>query len=320
MRHAVIGTGHWGSNHVRVAAELATEGLLDDVVIVDVDEQRASELASEHGTEYLTDPTVLHDLEIDTAVVATPSPTHHELATDLLEAGIDCLVEKPLALSSDEAWDIVRTADSCGRTLATGHIFRYHPALTALKDRVDAGDLGELRYLLTNRFSFRVPRETAGVLYSLAVHDVDIYNMLLGAEPDEVTARLDSHIREDIDETATLVVGYGETTGVINGSWQLPVYGKRRDLVVVGSEQVAYIDYLADNVLQLFDTSVVQADGDYRVRDDGESTIEVEDVEPLKAEVSDFLTASRTGSAPRATGRIGAAAIEVLERAQRSAR
>jgi predicted dehydrogenase len=318
MNYGVIGTGYWGKNHVRVAAELQEEGVIDTVVLCDVDEERVAELADLYGLEYATDHTALYD-RVDAVTLATPSPTHRDLATDLLDNGIDVLVEKPLALSSEEAWQIVETAEANGCTLAVGHIFRYHPALRELKERVDRGDLGKIKYLNASRFAFRVPRETAGVLYSLAVHDVDIYRYLLDERPGSIYCRLDRWIREDVDETATLVLEFGDTTGVINESWQVPIFGKRRDLIVVGSEQVAYVDFLADTEVEIFDYRVERTGEMLRASEEGSTIHEAPDEEPLRLEVLDFIDACRHGDEPVATGRIGAETVEMLERAERSA-
>lgn len=318
MDYAVVGTGYWGKNHVRVASELASKGVLDSVVICDVDEQRVRELADEHDVDYVTDHAELPDLGVDAATVATPSPTHHPVGTELLSSGVDLLVEKPLALTSDEAWDLQATADEHDRTLAVGHIFRYHPALRELKRRIDRGALGRIKYLQTNRTSFRVPRETAGVLYSLAVHDVDVYNFLLEGLPDRIYCKLDRFVRDDVDETASLVLDYDGTTGVINESWQIPVFDKRRDLVVVGSEKCAYVDYLADTEFELFDARVVRENGHLDAVTEGTTTHTVPEREPLKAEVEDFVHAVRSGATPRAPGRVGAETVELLELAERS--
>jgi predicted dehydrogenase len=325
MDYAVVGTGYWGQNHVRVAAELQEEDQLDSVVLCDIDEKRVSDLASNYGFEYVTEHERLPERGVDAVVVATPSPTHHGIATDLLANGVDVLVEKPLSLDTESAYDIVTTADRHDRVLAVGHIFRHHPALTELKSRIDRGELGGIKYLHTGRFSFRAPRATAGTLFSLAVHDIDIYNYLLDGEPDQLYCQLDSFIREDVDETATLLLEYGETTGVINSSWQVPVFGKRRDITVVGTERAAYIDYLQENKLELFETQVVSErtnpdeDTVYRAVDNGSTRIEVENREPLKVEVEDFLTSCRNRTEPKANGTVGADAVSLLNAAQRSA-
>lgn len=318
-KHAVVGTGYWGSNHVRVAAELAEEGVIEEFVLCDLPDTGVAEMAEDYDVEYVNDFHALPELGVDTATVATPSTTHHEVATDLLAAGVDCLVEKPIALTSEDAWDIVNTASEHNRTLTVGHIFRHHPALSDLKRRIDRGEFGEIKYLVTNRSTFRTPRTTTGVLYSLAVHDVDIYNMLLDDTPDHIYCRLDSFLRDGIDESATIVTGYGDTTGVINESWQLPIFGKRRDLGIVGTRRAAYLDYLEDTELELYDTKVVEDQGVMRAVDEGSTTVEVEGHEPLKQEVENFLSASESGEEPVAPGRIGAETIELLEAAKQSA-
>lgn len=319
MKYAVIGTGYWGSNHARVAAELVDEGVLDSTVLCDVDEDRVRELASSYDVDYTTDYSELAEMDVDAATVATPSPTHHEIASELMRDGVDCLVEKPLALDSEEAWDMVETAEEHGQVLGVGHIFRYHPALNDLKKRIDRGELGRIKYLNTTRFSFRVPRATAGALYSLAVHDVDISNYLLENEPESLYCNLDSFVREDVDETATVVLEYGDATSVINESWQVPVHGKRRDITVVGTEKAAYVDYLEDTIVELYDSRISEDDGELRAKSEGKQVHETENREPLKVEVSEFVEASRTGGEPRAPGRVGAETVELLEHAERSA-
>lgn len=318
MKYAVIGTGYWGSNHARVAAELLDEGGLDDVVLCDINESRVSDLAGSYGIEYYTDYASLADVGVDAATVATPSPTHEEIGTTLLEAGVDLLIEKPLALSSADAWNIVDVAETNDCTLGVGHIFRYHPALNELKRRIDRGELGRIKYLNTNRFSFRAPRPTIGVLYSLAVHDIDVYQFLLEKQPETIYCNMDDAVREGIDETATLILEYGDATGVINESWQVPVFGKQRDLTVVGTERSAHIDYLEDNVLKLHDATIRRDGEQLRAIDEGAQTVEVEDREPLRTEVEHFLDCCRSGETPIASGTVGAETIEYLERAMES--
>lgn len=319
MIYGVVGTGYWGSNHVRVAAELAEEGVVDDVVLCDLDEERLADLTESYGVRGVSDYDQLAEIGVDAATVSTPSPTHHAIATDLLAAGVDVLVEKPLANDAADAWDIVDTAREHDRTLAVGHIFRHHPALIDLKRRIDRGELGRIKYLTTSRFSFRAPRETAGALYSLGVHDVDVSGYLLGEDPERLYCTLDDSVREGIDETATLVLEYDGATSVINESWQVPVFGKRRDLVVVGSEKAAYVDYLEDNVVELYDSRVVNDDGALSVRNEGKQVYEAPNREPLRAEIEEFIDASRGDATLRSPGRVGARAVELLEDATRSA-
>ena len=319
MKYGVIGTGYWGSNHARVASELAEENVIDSVVLCDIDEGRVADLASSYGVEYTTDYEELASLGVDAATVATPSPTHHEIATRLLTDGVDCLVEKPLALDAEDAWSMVETAREADSVLGVGHIFRFHPALSELKRRIDRGELGTIKYLNTTRFSFRVPRATAGALYSLGVHDIDISNYLLDGKPESVYCNLDSFVREDIDETATIVLEYDGATSVINESWQVPVHGKRRDLAVVGTEKSAYVDYLQDNIIELYDSRVTNEGGDLRARSEGKQVYETDNAEPLKVEISEFVEASRSGGSFNSSGKVGAETVEILEECEMSA-
>lgn len=319
MKHAVIGTGYWGSNHVRVSKELKTEGELDEVVLCDIDEERVAEMASSYGLQKVTDYAQLPAEDVDTATIATPSPTHHEIATTLLNADIDVLVEKPLAMTSEEAWEIVETAEANDCTLGVGQIFRYHPALKELKGRIDRGEFGRIRTLYSTRFSYREPRATAGSLYSLAVHDIDISNYLLEETPDTLFCAEQSHVRDGVDESATLVLKYDNVQSIITESWQVPVFDKRRDVVVIGSEKVGYVDYLKDTVVEVFESRIKTQGNSLVAHQEGRQKYTAPDEEPLKAEVEGFLDACRRNVDPVASGRIGAQTVELLELATESA-
>lgn len=318
MRYAVIGTGYWGSNHARVAAELLAEGSVDEILLCDRDEDRVAELAELYGVPYETDVAELHG-QVDAATVATPSPTHPDIAMDLLANGVDVLVEKPLALSSAEAWEIVDEAEARGRTLGTGHIFRYHPALRALKRRIDRGSLGQIKFLDTARYAFRAPRATMDVLDALAVHDVDIYGYLLDQRPRQVYCTLENSVREGIADTATVTLSFEDATGVIRESWHVPG-DKQRDLTVVGTERTAKIDYLDDTRLELYDGMMSEDEDEVQARSEGAQVYNAEAEEPLRVEVETFLDAARNGDTPPASGRTGARAVELLEAARKSAK
>lgn len=304
MRYAVVGAGSWGANHVRTAASLHEEGLLDELVVCDVDERRARRLAEAYDLPFRTD---VADCSIDAATVATPTRTHHDLGTRLLESGVDLLVEAPLAATPADARDLVETAADHDRTLAAGHSLRYLPALVELRRRIEGGELGTIEYLQTNYFSFRAPQTTAGVLDSIGIHDVDIFAYLL--EPTDLEPDPDTVLVDETDRATTLVVDYGETVGVVNVSWETPAAGTCRHLLVAGDERSAYVDYLDDVGLELHD----DRDGGSEPR-----SIDTRGEGPLKAALIDFLHAVETGSEPRVSGRIGAEAVSVLERARES--
>jgi predicted dehydrogenase len=319
MKYGVIGTGYWGSNHVRVAAEIQAEGLIDEVILCDSDEGRVSELAANYDFPYTTGVQELIRMDVDAVTIATPSDTHYSISKSLLEAGVNVLVEKPLTTDSKDAREIVSLAKKKGRTIAVGHIFRYHPALIELKHRIDRGEFGHIKYVNLTRFSFRVPRATVGTLYSLAIHDVDIASYLLGKLPVTAYCNLDDVIIDGIDETATIVLEYGDATGVIEESWQVPIFNKRRDLVIVGTEKSAYIDFMKSNEIEVYESRIKSVDGEMRAREEGMKVIKVAASEPLRMEVEDFLNACKSDQIPKASGEIGLSAVELLESLEKSA-
>lgn len=323
MKLAVVGTGYWGSNHARIAAEFAEEGVVDEAVVCDADPDRAASVAAEHGLEYVTDHRQLAAGGIDAAIVATPSPTHETVVTDLLEGGVHAMVEKPLALSVAAANRIVRAADEHDRVLGVGHVFRHHPALDAVRELMRAGDLGTVSHLRTARHASQ-PARPVGALHSLAVHEVDIYRYLLDRNPDTVYCRLDAAVAADTHDTVTLVLDFDDVTGVVSESWAIPVAGKRRELVVVGSERVAAVDYLQDTVVELYDTPPARQQegtrqGHIVAHEEPVEVLDVEGDEPLKSEDRDFVEAVRDGREPLTTGVDGTWAVKLLADAERSA-
>jgi predicted dehydrogenase len=322
--YAVVGVGGWGTNHARIGAELREAGVVDRLVCCDTDPDRARRVADEFDADAVTDPDDLLSLDVDAATIVTPTASHAAVARPLLDSGVDLLIEKPLAPDAETAWDLVARAEQADCTLAVGHVFRFHPALVELRRRVTAGELGELKYLSTQRFAFQPPRETTGALFSLAVHDVDAYAYLLDREPDSIFCRQDAVVRPPVDETASLTLGYGRTTGRIDVSWQVPVFGKTRQLTVVGTEGAAFVDYTQTNRLELYDSRIVDDAHSAELRavgggDDTPEVIHPPDAEPLRAEVEEFLAVGRGESDDlRNPGAVGARAVELLEFAARS--
>lgn len=323
MKLAVVGTGYWGSNHARIAGEFVDEGVVDDALLCDADPEQAARVAAENGLDYVTDHRTLADHGVDAAIVATPSPTHEPVVTDLLADGVHTMVEKPLALSVGDANRIVRTADDHDRILGVGHVFRHHPALDAVRELVQQGELGTVSHLRTARHACQPPRPV-GALHSLAVHEVDIYRYLLERNPDTVYCRLDRTVATDTHDTATLVLDFGDVTGVVSESWAIPVAGKRRELVVVGSEAIAAVDYLDDTVVELYDVPPSTQPAGTRQSHIVESeapaeVLELDGGEPLKMEDRDFVDAVSEGREPLTTGVDGTWAVKLLADAERSA-
>ena len=177
---AVIGAGQFGKNHCRVVQESERAEL---TAVVDVDPARAAEAAAAHGGEALADYRALAG-RVDAAVVAAPTTAHEEIGCWLLQAGIDVLVEKPLAVDMESAGRLVAAAEASGRILQVGHLERFNPAVVELERRATLPLFFEIHRM--NLFS---PRSLdVDVVLDLMIHDVDIVLGLTGAEPSEIRA------------------------------------------------------------------------------------------------------------------------------------
>jgi predicted dehydrogenase len=318
----VLGTGKWGKNHVRVYKELKDEGCIDSLVICDTDENTVKQLAKTHDVEYVTDWARLRDdPRIQAVSIATPSKTHFSLAKEFMAAGKDVLVEKPMTMDVREAKELVLTATERARVLMVGHVFRFHPAIQALRQRIERGELGTIKLLITNRLFFGAPRKDMGVIYALGIHDLDLYCYLLDRElPNSVIATSSSILGADIEETAALVLDFGDVMGFALESWMVPAYGKKRDLAVIGTETCAYIDYLDTTKMTLFETRI-SSDPTFSVQPaDQTRQISLNSAEPLKEELKHFIDCVENRKEPLSNGQVGWRSVMMVEKALESSR
>jgi predicted dehydrogenase len=319
---ALVGAGAWGQNLLRNFATLPGARL---AWVCDASERARALASASCGARVTADlDHVLGDAAVRGVVVATNAGSHHAIASAALRAGKDVLVEKPLALSGDDAAELCDLAERGGRVLMVGHLLLYHPAVEALKGLLDAGELGDALYLYSQRLNLGIVRPDENAWWSLAPHDVALANHLLGAEPESISAsgttlgaRPDAH---DV-VFATLLYPRGRLAHV-HVSWLDPQ--KTRRLTVVGTRQMAvFDDASADEKLVVFDkgveppSAVTYADG-VRVRT-GEIRIPaVRMEEPLRRECAAFVRAIVTRKAPLTDGASGLAVVRALEAGARS--
>jgi UDP-N-acetylglucosamine 3-dehydrogenase len=320
---AVIGVGNWGKNHARVYKELCQEGVVNAVQICDADQARVLELSSALGIQGISDyRRILSDARIQAVSIATPSRTHFRIAKECMEAGKDVLVEKPMTMDIAQAEELVKIAGRNKRILMVGHIFRYHPAVRELKRRIDAKELGRIQTIVSKRETFSLPRKDMGVIYALGIHELDMFCYLMGVDyPASVTAVASKVYSKDIEETAMLALDFGHVKGYAFESWLVPGHGKRRDLLVVGSQMSARVDYLKPQELCLFDARVITESGvSTAIEDKGERVISLPYAEPLREELRQFISCVDSRQRPLADGLVGARAVAMAESALTSAR
>ena len=316
IRVIVVGVGRWGRHLARAFHE---RGAL--AAVVDPDPIARDAAAAPYDVPAFDDLDRAHAEVADaTAVaIATPAATHGTVALHALDLGHDVFVEKPLALSMERARCIVTEAERRGCVLMVGHILLYHPAIEALVGLVRAGDLGEIRYVYSNRLNLGRVRQEENILWSFAPHDIAVILHLLDESPTTVEATGGSWLQPDIvDVTVTHLDFASGAKAHVFVSWLHPE--KEQRLVVVGSRKMAkFDDVSATAKLVVSDVGVdVDADGIAAERKGSRSIIDIANDEPLGRECDHFLARCRDRATPLTGGAHGLRVLEVLAAAERS--
>jgi UDP-2-acetamido-3-amino-2,3-dideoxy-glucuronate N-acetyltransferase len=312
---AVIGAGYWGINHVRNFYELGALRMVCDTSAASLATIRQRFPGVETGdqlTGALTHP------DIRAVVIATPAETHYRLAATAMKAGKDVLVEKPLTLNVAHGEELVELADSTGSILMVGHLLEYHPAVLRLRELVKSGQLGELRYIYSNRLNLGKVRREENILWSFAPHDIAIILRLVGEMPTRVAATGGAYLQEKIaDVTVTNLEFQTGIRSHIFVSWLHPY--KEQRLVVVGSKSMAVFDDVrAADKLVIYDQGVEFVNGEPVTRKNEGIPESLERAEPLRRQSESFLECIRTRQESLTDGRSGLRVLRVLEAAEES--
>lgn len=301
IRIAVVGAGGWGKNLIRVFSELGECRL---AAICDKDEDRAKYFGQLYKVPSFTDIELLMEKEdIDAVAVATPTPTHYEVATRVIRAEKHVFVEKPICDSSTKARKLIEEASKRGVKLMVGHIERFNPAVRKLKEIMDAGRLGRISLLMARRVGHPVKLSEVGVIKDLAIHDIDIMRFLTKREPNSVFAVCGSTQSVPPEDFTQIMMTFENILGYIEANW-LEIK-KERLLLAIGDEAAAILDYLNQGLI---------------VRDKcREESVPIDRQEPLKLELSHFLDCIIEDKEPLVAGMDGLRALEIAERCLQSA-
>lgn len=313
MRVALIGCGAWGRNLARNLHELG--GL---AAIVDPS-PLAANVAAELGVPVSTIDEVLADSTIPGVAIASPASTHFAVGELALNAGKDVFIEKPIALRASEGERLKAIAARSGRLVMVGHLLHYHPLFLELLERVRAGELGEIRHLVSNRFNFGVVRTYENVLWSFAPHDISMVLALAGGLPETAYAHGTTALQTGIPDITALHLSFPDgATATISSSWLHPQ--KEQKLIVVGSEGMAVFDDRLpwDNKLALHRNKVVWEEGSPGLVSGGVEYVVCPPGEPLRAEMAHFLAAIESREQPRTDASEAIRVLKVLEAAQSS--
>jgi predicted dehydrogenase len=318
----LVGYGYWGPNLARTFDDLPQAELrwLCDQS-VDAQARMQARYPGARVTGSFDD--LLDDDSLDAVVVATPVATHYELARRALEADKHLFVEKPLALDSAEADELVRLAERRGRSLMVGHVLLFHPAVRKLAEVVAAGDLGDVYYLYCNRQNLGKVRRDENALWSLGAHDISVILHLLQDEPVEVRASGECYVQPGVADVVFCYLKFA--TGIsahLHLSWLDP--HKMRKLTVVGSKRMAVFDDMElERKLTLYDKSATprrtETFGEYVHVSFGDVfSPRISNEEPLRLECEHFLSSILSPAESFAGTRAAAAVVHVLEALQRS--
>jgi len=323
----VIGCGRWGKNHVRCWAELGC--------LYGVCDSNAGALASksqEYGVKaYKHYLDVVKDPEVDGVVVAVPVELHHIIASKALIHGKDVLLEKPMTSTVAEATALCGFAKERNRVLLVGHILEYHPAILKLREMIRDGAIGDLHEIYSHRLNSGVVRSFENVWWSFAPHDIllmlNTVKLCKGVDPttdprklvSEVTSQASYYMDRPIsDSTLTFFRFANQVTGHIYVSWMHPYKVQR--FVVVGDKGALEFCLTPEGERLLLHRSVTISGSNVNIKPGVVENIEFESKEPLKDECIDFLNCMVTRSRPRSSGDDGLAVIDILYRAELSAK
>jgi predicted dehydrogenase len=301
VRAAVVGVGRLGSLHAAKYAALEGVKL---AYVVDVDRERAASTAARFGATALTDYRAL-DGKVGAVTVASPSVTHHEIASHLLAAGCDVLLEKPMATTVGEAQELATLAERAGRILQIGHLERFNPAIVHLRSIVNGP-----RFIECHRLAPFTERGTdVDVILDLMVHDLDVILSLTPAEALSVEAVGVAVLTDRIDVANARVRFEGGLIANLNTSRVAP----RRERKIRFFQPDAYIslDYEARR-LQVYRKNPPPPGSTYP--EISARQIDLGEGDPLADEVASFVTAVRTRAAAAVTARDGLRVMELIER------
>jgi predicted dehydrogenase len=319
-RIGVVGLGYWGPNLARNFDRLPDAELAWLCDESDEARERFGRAFPAARTTAVIDE-LLGDESLDAVALATPVPTHAALACRVLEAGKHCFVEKPLAQSVEEGERVVDAARAADRVLMVGHLLEYHPGVEKMNALVESGELGEVRYIYSNRLNLGQLRRDENALWSLGAHDVSVILRLAAEEPYECRATGESYVNEGVEDVVFCYLRFPSGLAAhMHLSWLDP--HKERRFTVVGSKRMATFDDMElERKLSIYDKGFDEdysSYGEYIARSGDISSPRVSNEEPLRIECRHFLECVRDGAKPRSGGESGLRVVRVLEALQRS--
>ncbi len=320
----VVGCGYWGPNLVRNFRGLANCNLR---AMCDVNETRLKHLRTLYSEiEGVTNfEHLLNGVGLDAVVVATPVKHHYALAKASLLAGKHTLIEKPMAASSAQCEELIEIAERKGLVLMVGHTFLYSAPVRKIVEIVQAGDIGDIRYINSRRLNLGLFQKDINVAWDLAPHDISIILHVLGELPLAVNCQGNAHVTPGIEDVTNISLSFRHNRfATIQSSWLEP--RKVREMTIVGTRRmIVYDDLATHEKIRIYDVRVERpphydsfADFHYSYHYGDSYIPHLQQEEPLKAECEHFLNCIENGIKPLTSGSEGLQLVEILEAASAS--
>ena len=319
IKVGVVGCGYWGPNLIRNFRSLPGCSL-DMMCDISTDRLKHLKALYPEVRGELDFSQMLHGNPLDAIVVATSVKLHFPMAKASLEAGKHTLIEKPMAMSSGECDELVELARRKGLVLMVGHTFLYSPAVRKIKEIVERGDLGDIRYICARRLNLGLFQKDINVAWDLAPHDISIILYLLDEFPDSVNCRGSAHVTPGVEDVTSMSLSFRkDRSAIIHSSWLDP--RKVREMTIVGSRRmIVYDDVEQQEKIKIFDARVERpphydtfAEFHYAYHYGDTYSPYIKQEEPLKAECQHFLDCIQNGLQPMTSGKHGSDLVRILE-------
>ena len=325
---AQLGCGYWGPNLLRNFSALPNCSVK---YVADKSAERRAFVARNfpQTTAVESCESVLGDPEVNAVIIATPAESHFGMAKRVLNAGKHVFVEKPLATKASEVDELSKCAAERNLIVMAGHTFIYNPAVRYVKQLIDAGELGEIRYIYSQRLNLGRIRTDIDALWNFAPHDISIIQYWLGdPEPVSVTRQGMAYMQDGIDDVVFLNLEYpGKIIANIHVSWLDPQ--KVRKMIIVGSRKMVIYDDIAENKIAIYDKGIDRKailgenmDFDnpqplpFNYRSGDILLPQVKFTEPLRVEAEHFRDCILNSQVPLTGLRHARTVVSILERAR----
>ena len=326
IKVGVVGCGYWGPNLVRNFRSLPGCQLktMCDISVERLKHLKAlyPEVKGEMNYEAM-----LADGSVDAVAVATSVKMHFPMAKAAMEAGKHTLIEKPMAASVAQCEELIEVAKQNGVVLMVGHTFLYSPAVKKIKEIVDRGDLGQIRYICARRLNLGLFQKDINVAWDLAPHDISIILHLLREFPESVNCSGSAHVTPGIEDVTSMCLRFGkDRSAIIHCSWLDP--RKVREMTIVGSKRmVVYDDVAQQEKIRIFDARVEHpphydtfAEFHYAYHYGDTYSPYLKQEEPLKSECQHFIDCILESRQPLSCGVRGMELVRILEASSASLR